>query len=93
MVVGYLLVGAGTLLVGYPSRETGGPLVRLFWRYWVELAALPVVLLFIAVGRRIADYGVTEQRYLMDADGGARAARRRRKPASLGLPRNSAAPE
>jgi hypothetical protein len=65
MVVGYLLVGAGTLLVGYPSRETGGPLVRLFWRYWVELAALPVVLLFIAVGRRIADYGVTEQRYLM----------------------------
>ena len=65
MVVGYLLVGAATLLVGYPSRETGGPLVRLFWRYWVELAALPVLLLFIAVGRRIADYGVTEQRYLM----------------------------
>ena len=49
MVVGYLLVGAATLLLGYPSRETGGPLVRLFWRYWVWLAALPVVLLFIAV--------------------------------------------
>jgi hypothetical protein len=65
MVVGYLLVGAATLLIGYPSRETGGPLVRFFWRYWVELTALPVILLFIAVGRRIADYGVTEQRYLM----------------------------
>ncbi len=65
MVVGYLLVGAATLLVGYPVRETGGPLVRFFWRYWVWLAALPVVLLFIAVGRRLADYGVTEQRYLM----------------------------
>jgi uncharacterized protein DUF4153 len=65
MVVGYLLIGAATLLVGYPSRETGGPHVRFFWRYWVELTALPVVLLFIAVGRRIADYGVTEQRYLM----------------------------
>jgi hypothetical protein len=65
MVVGYLLAGAATLLIGYPSRETGGPLVRFFWRYWVELTALPVVLLFIAVGRRIADYGVTEQRYLM----------------------------
>src|SRR5689334_5995746 len=65
LVVGYLLVGAATLLVGYPSRESGGPHVRLFWRFWVELAALPVVLLFIAVGRRIADYGVTEQRYLM----------------------------
>ena len=65
LVVGYLLVGAATLLVGYPSRETGGPLVRLFWRYWVWLAALPVVLLFIAVSRRIADYGLTEERYLM----------------------------
>jgi hypothetical protein len=65
MVVGYLLVGAATLLVGYPSREAGGPLVRLFWRYWVWLAALPVVLLFIAVSRRIADYGLTEERYLM----------------------------
>ena len=65
MVVGYLFAGAATLLLGYPSRETGGPLVRLFWRYWVWLAALPVALLFIAVWRRIADYGLTEQRYLM----------------------------
>ena len=65
MVVGYLMVGAATLLVGYPIRDTGGTLVRLFWRYWVWLAALPVMLLFIAVYRRIADYGVTEERYLM----------------------------
>ena len=57
MVVGYLFAGAATLLLGYPSRETGGALVRLFWRYWVWLAALPVVLLFVAVSRRIADYG------------------------------------
>jgi hypothetical protein len=65
MVVGYLMVGAATLLVGYPIRETGGTLVRLFWRYWVWLTALPVMLLFLAVYRRIADYGVTEERYLM----------------------------
>jgi hypothetical protein len=65
MVVGYLFAGAAALLLGYPSRETGGTLVRLFWRYWVWLAALPVVLLFVAVSRRIADYGLTEQRYLM----------------------------
>jgi phosphoglycerol transferase MdoB-like AlkP superfamily enzyme len=65
MVVDYLLVGAATLLLGYPVRETGGTLVRLFWRYWVWLAALPVVLLFIAVSRRIGDYGLTEDRYLM----------------------------
>jgi len=65
MVVGYLIVGAATLLVGYPIRETGGTLVRLFWRYWVWLTALPVILLFLALYRRIADYGVTEDRYLM----------------------------
>lgn len=65
MVVAYLLVGAMTLLLAYPSRETSGPLVRLFWRYWVWLAALPVLLLFIAVFRRIGDYGVTEPRYVI----------------------------
>jgi hypothetical protein len=65
MVMGYLLVGAATLLLGYPSRETGGPHVRFFWRYWVWLTALPVVLLFIAATRRIADYGLTEQRYFV----------------------------
>ena len=68
----------GSMVVGYlhgrrrhascsahPMRETGGTLVRLFWRYWVWLTALPVILLFLAVYRRIADYGVTEDRYLM----------------------------
>jgi Domain of unknown function (DUF4153) len=65
MVVGYLLVGAATLLVGYPTRDVSGPHVRFFWRYWVWLAALPVVLLFIAVWRRIRDYGLTEDRYVM----------------------------
>jgi hypothetical protein len=65
MVVAYLFVGAVTLLLGFPSRDTGGPLLRFFWRHWVVLVALPVVLLFIAVSRRIADYGLTEERYMI----------------------------
>jgi hypothetical protein len=65
MVVAYLFVGAVTLLFGFPSRDTGGPLLRFFWRHWVLLVALPVVLLFIAVWRRIADYGLTEERYMI----------------------------
>jgi hypothetical protein len=65
MVVAYLLVGAATLLVGYPTRDAGAPHVRFFWRHWVWLAALPVVLLFIAVWRRVHDYGLTEDRYLI----------------------------
>jgi hypothetical protein len=65
MVTAYLLIGAATLLFGYPTRETGGALVRFFWRYWVWLAALPVILLFIAVSRRLDDYGMTQSRYLI----------------------------
>ena len=65
MVVAYLFVGAVTLLLGFPSRDEGGPLIRFFWRHWVLLVALPVVLLFIAVSRRIADYGLTEERYMI----------------------------
>ncbi len=65
MVMAYLFVGAATLLLGYPTRNSGGPLVRFFWRNWVWLVALPVVLLFIAAWRRIADYGLTEERYLI----------------------------
>jgi hypothetical protein len=62
-MVGYLLIGAATLLLAYPTRESGGVLVRLFWRYWVWLAAMPVLLLFLAVFTRIRAYGLTEQRY------------------------------
>jgi hypothetical protein len=65
MVVAYLFVGAVTLLLGFPSRDQGGPLLRFFWRHWVLLVALPVGLLFIAVSRRIVDYGLTEERYMI----------------------------
>jgi len=65
MVMAYLLIGAVTLLFAYPTRESGGILVRLFWRYWVWLALMPVALLFIAAFRRIAEYGLTEDRYLV----------------------------
>ena len=65
LVVGYLLAGAATLMLAYPSRDSGGALVRLFWRYWVWLALMPVLLLFLAAYTRIAAYGLTEQRYLI----------------------------
>lgn len=65
MVVGYLLVGAATLVLAYPIRDSGGFLVRLFWRYWVWLALMPVALLFLAIYTRIAAYGLTENRYLI----------------------------
>jgi hypothetical protein len=63
LVVGYLLTGAATLLLAYPIRDSGGVLVRMFWRSWVWLTVLPVLLLFLAVYTRIAAYGLTEPRY------------------------------
>ena len=63
LVVGYLLTGAATLLLAYPIRDSGGVLVRMFWRSWVWLTVLPVLLLFLAVYTRIAAYGFTEPRY------------------------------
>lgn len=65
LVVGYLLAGAATLMLAYPSRDSGGALVRLFWRYWIWLALMPVVMLFLAAYTRIEAYGLTEQRYLI----------------------------
>ena len=66
MVVGYLLVGAATLWSAIRAARPAEPLVRFFWRYWVcAHGASGGAAVHRRVGRRIADYGVTEQRYLM----------------------------
>ena len=65
MVVGYLLTGAATLMLTYPIRASGGALVRLFWRSWVWLALMPVLVLFLAAYTRIKAYDLTEERYLI----------------------------
>jgi Domain of unknown function (DUF4153) len=57
-----LLTGAATLLLAYPIRDSGDVLVRLFWRYRVWLALMPVLLLFLAADTRIKAYGLTEER-------------------------------
>lgn len=54
-----------TALLVYPTRDVCGPHVALYWRVWPWLLAVPVLLLFIAIGIRIADYGVTHDRYLV----------------------------
>jgi len=65
MVLGYGLLGTLTVLFAWPSRKVGGPLVTLFWRHWFWLTLGPVALLFLAASKRISQYGVTEQRYLV----------------------------
>ena len=65
MIVGYLLTGEATLMLTYPIRASGGALVRLFWRSWVWLALMPVLVLFLAAYTRIKAYDLTEERYLI----------------------------
>jgi hypothetical protein len=64
MVLTYGALVAITALLAFPTRSQGGPLVRFFWRAWPWLLPAPVALLFIAVGERIHQYGLTEGRYL-----------------------------
>lgn len=65
MVLSYGAILAATALAAFPTRDWGGPLVRLFWRLWPWLLPVPLVLLFLAVSTRVREYGSTEARYLV----------------------------
>jgi Domain of unknown function (DUF4153) len=59
----FAIGGTATWLVGWPWRETGTKLLRLFMRARFWLLPVPAVLLAIAIWRRVSDYGVTPDRY------------------------------
>jgi hypothetical protein len=66
--LGWLVLSFGTMvaltaLLVFPTRVSGGAGVALFWRLWPWLLIVPLALLFIAVARRIGEYGLTEARY------------------------------
>ena len=63
MVSIFAIGGTATWLVAWPWREQGTRLLRLFMRFWFFLLVAPAVLLAVAIQRRLADYGVTPDRY------------------------------
>ena len=65
LVLTFGCVLAITAMVAYPSRAAGGRMVALFWRFWPWVLVVPLGLLFLAVGVRIREYGLTEPRYLV----------------------------
>ncbi|MCS6928602.1 MAG: DUF4153 domain-containing protein [Saprospiraceae bacterium] len=70
LVLGFSTIGIFTYLVTYrlPDYATDRWVLlfhRLFW--WASVP--PVILLFVAIGRRILDYGVTPPRYLIACGG------------------------
>ncbi len=62
-----LLIGFCVLthMLTIPWRTNGPPWVRLFYRFLPLLLIVPVGMLFIAAGQRIAAYGVTGERYFL----------------------------
>lgn len=65
MVLAYGGLMTLTVLLAWPARTASGPLVTIFWRHWFWLILGPVAMLFLAVYQRIAQYGVTDERYMV----------------------------
>jgi hypothetical protein len=65
MVSGYGTFGVATHLLTHPLRESGNRLVGLFHRHFHHALYAPIVLLVVAVGLRIDEYGITENRYAL----------------------------
>lgn len=63
MITTFGTIGIITKLLAYPIRNNGTRFLRLFDRYYYYALLVPILLLAIAIGVRINDYGVTEQRY------------------------------
>lgn len=65
MITIYGVVGVTTYLSGWPLREAGGPLLRFVYKFFFPALIIPVVMLFVSIGLRIEQYGVTPQRYMI----------------------------
>ncbi len=63
MVLVFGLGGTATYLIARPWEDRGSWVLRWFLASWFWLTIVPIVLLAIAVYRRISDYGVTPERY------------------------------
>lgn len=66
LILGYSVFGVLSLLLVYPIKEQeGNGWIRLFSR-WFYLMMIPlVVLLLLAVWKRVSNYGITEPRYIL----------------------------
>lgn len=58
-------VGVITYLSGWPLRNSGGPLLTLFYKVFFPALLVPVLMQMLSIVLRIEQYGVTEQRYIV----------------------------
>ncbi len=70
LVLGFSVAGIFTWLLNYFLEETDDSVIVSTHRKWFFPVLLPMtLLLFVAIGRRIGDYGVTEPRMLVATTG------------------------
>lgn len=66
LVIGFSVAGILTYLLNYMLPEYDESKIPPFYKKWFWRIMLPMVLLlFVAIGRRITDYGITEGRFMV----------------------------
>lgn len=64
LVIAFSVSGILSLLLIHPIRnESGNQWIRIYSRTFYFIMLPVIALLFVAIGRRVADYGITELRY------------------------------
>jgi hypothetical protein len=63
MVTIFALGGTAAWIIAWPWRDKGTRLLRWFMRGWFWFTIVPTILLILATWQRLADYGVTPDRY------------------------------
>jgi len=66
LILGYAVFGILSLLLVYPIKNTdGNNWIRLFSRFFYFMMIPLVILLILAVWKRVGHYGITESRYIL----------------------------
>ncbi len=65
LVGGFAAFGLAVWSASHPFRETGNWLARAYTRWFHYALIVPVGLLAVGVGVRVAEYGITEKRYAL----------------------------
>lgn len=66
LILGYAVFGILSLLLVYPIKEKeGNGWIKLFSRFFYLMMIPLVILLILAVIKRVGNYGITESRYIL----------------------------
>lgn len=66
LILGYAIFGILSLLLIYPIREkAGNGWIKLFSKFFYVMMIPLVILLLLAIWKRVGNYGITESRYVL----------------------------